>query len=525
MDSFFQLSVEDRARLLDYLTQTLGCNYTCLWSYSSTHNCLYFIDGYYRQETNEATSSSGSLAYRLFNEYRQQSIFINVEDDLVPGLAFKSSIRYVELGEADLQRRASTESQRRFYLEARIKTAAFMGCRSGEIELGMSNLPQINLEMEMNKLFPEDFRRQEQNRPSSSSSLSIDSPEYPSLLVNIQSSPYLQEQLQEAPIIKQPTTEPTPTTISFAMASPQEEEAAVQAFRQLQHIPFPTAKSTDAEITRAILAILSTPASSSSTLQTQQTLPHESQLAGQKASAFTRYKTAALGPPGHVRSTGLHRKNMIKRAFAFLKSLNGRKLQVHGEESHPTSRLHHMISERRRRGKINESFLQLRSLLPPGTKRDKASVLRTATEYMSSLKDQISELSEKSQQLEAQLRSQKEKNISNDYPQVNEDETPANGAVNLRIIPVSESTSEGRIADLLVTSGRDTSMINLVIQILEFLKQVRPIKLMSMEAQIRAGGQTRVVLRLRIQGSDWDECAFLEAVKRVVAQHVAHSNR
>jgi hypothetical protein len=46
-------------------------------------------------------------------------------------------------------------------------------------------------------------------------------------------------------------------------------------------------------------------------------------------------------------------------------------VSVHRELAAPqptSSQLHHMISERRRRERLNESFETLRALLPPGSK-------------------------------------------------------------------------------------------------------------------------------------------------------------
>ncbi|GMH18080.1 hypothetical protein Nepgr_019921 [Nepenthes gracilis] len=530
MDSVFNLNDADSTSFLLYLMHSYGCTYAFLWSYSSTHNCLYFKDGYYHQlENNQASSSSaGSLAYRLFEEYRQQTTFINVENDLVPGLAFKRQSPFMELRDVDLQRLASTDSQRLFYL-----TAVFMACRSGEIELGMSNLSQVNLEMEMKILFPQDFSQQalsqrnarEQNRPSSSSSFSMDSPEYSSLLFNIPSSSYLEEQLKDAPIIKQ-STEPMAIYFSTASLSPQPppQQPAFEDFSgYLRDIPFPTAESTDSAIARAILTILSSSASSSSSQQTKQNFPYESQLAGRKASAFTSYKEkAALEPKEQIKPGELVKQNMRKRGIAFLRGLNFRRRQEYIQESRPATQLQHMILERRRREKINESFQALRSLLPPGSKKDKASVLTTTSEYLGSLKAQISELSERNQQLEAQLLSMKEQDRSRNDREVNNGGSSSDGRLNLQILPISESTSEARIVELQVNLTGNICMLDLVIEILEFLKRVNDVELMSVEAHTaHGGGQSHhLILRLAIEGSEWDESSFKEAVKRVAAHHL-----
>ncbi|KAL5231760.1 hypothetical protein ABZP36_030536 [Zizania latifolia] len=60
--------------------------------------------------------------------------------------------------------------------------------------------------------------------------------------------------------------------------------------------------------------------------------------------------------------------------------------------------LKHVLSERKRREKLNDSFKALRAVLPPGRK-DKASVLIRAKDYLNALLARITELEEKSKTL------------------------------------------------------------------------------------------------------------------------------
>ncbi|EEE62662.1 hypothetical protein OsJ_17465 [Oryza sativa Japonica Group] len=61
--------------------------------------------------------------------------------------------------------------------------------------------------------------------------------------------------------------------------------------------------------------------------------------------------------------------------------------------------LQHVLSERKRREKLNDSFKALRDVLPPATKKDKASVLMRAKDYVNVLKARIAELEEKNRKL------------------------------------------------------------------------------------------------------------------------------
>ncbi|XP_072987383.1 transcription factor EGL1-like isoform X1 [Typha latifolia] len=70
---------------------------------------------------------------------------------------------------------------------------------------------------------------------------------------------------------------------------------------------------------------------------------------------------------------------------------NGRQNRVfrsEGDDAGPS----HVISERRRREKLNEKFLVLRSLVPSISKVDKASILGDAIDYLKELEQRIDEL-------------------------------------------------------------------------------------------------------------------------------------
>uniref|UniRef100_J3M4R3 BHLH domain-containing protein n=1 Tax=Oryza brachyantha TaxID=4533 RepID=J3M4R3_ORYBR len=61
--------------------------------------------------------------------------------------------------------------------------------------------------------------------------------------------------------------------------------------------------------------------------------------------------------------------------------------------------LQHVLSERKRREKLNDSFKALRDVLPPATKKDKASILMRAKDYVNVLKARVAELEEKNRML------------------------------------------------------------------------------------------------------------------------------
>lgn len=201
-------------------------------------------------------------------------------------------------------------------------------------------LPQPSTKL---KLIPSPSPNPLSSSSSSLRSLSMDSPaECSSLLFTTADIPILQSQLQ-------------PSSMD-------------SIFAQARNLQFPTPEALDEAMTRTILAVLSS--SSSSVHQPLKRLPPSYHM-NVKASAFKKY-ARVLTPTTTTRlnqnlST---RQSLLKRSFAFMRSLNLMRLRERmPATSRPTSsQLHHVISERRRREKLNDSFQALKSLLPPGTK-------------------------------------------------------------------------------------------------------------------------------------------------------------
>ncbi|CAE6244559.1 unnamed protein product [Arabidopsis arenosa] len=477
------------------------------------------MDGYYNETSEEpsSSSSSGSLARSLFHEYRQS--VIPLQNGHVPSMAFMNNLPYVEIRPQEIQRLAFNDAQRLFYQEARIQTVVFMGCRSGEIELGMTyDATNMKIEASLREWFPEDFNRKSSPvnsdylRPphhpsSSSSSLSPNNvSEYSSLLF---------------PLIPKPSTTTEPVNVPVLPPL-----APVNMIHLQQQEPlFRNREREEEAMTKAILAVLTGPSSPPSTSSSPQ---HK----GRAATAFKRYYSMISGR-GRAPLPSVRKQSMMKRAISFYNRLNiyqrerftRENATTHGEGSGGSSgggrytsgpsatQLHHMISERRRREKLNESFQALRSLLPPGTKKDKASVLSIAREQLSSLQGEISKLLERNRKLEAKLAG--ERDIKNDLL--------PNERFNVHISHISESTSRERILDLRVVLRGDSIRVDdLMIRLLEFLKQINNVSLVSIQARTRDRDTSVVLvsLRLKIEG-EWDESAFQEAVRRVVAD-LAH---
>lgn len=193
--------------------------------------------------------------------------------------------------------------------------------------------------------------------------------------------------------------------------------------------------------------------------------------------------------------------------------------QVQGTRPMSSTQLHHMISERKRREKLNDSFQALRSLLPPGTKKDKASVLASTTDYLASLKAQVEELTKRSKVLEEQVQLLTTKKEANGQQEAVSSLSP-NERLDVRITHEAASTSQAQVIGVQVVLRGECNVMDLVTRILEFLRQVENASLMSVEADsqvVDSNPMNIVRLRLRIEGGEWDESAFQEAVRRVAA--------
>ncbi|KAG2299562.1 hypothetical protein Bca52824_036034 [Brassica carinata] len=435
-------------------------------------------------------------------------------------MAFMNNLPYLEISSQDIQRLAYNGAQRLFY-----QTVIFMGCRSGEIELGLTyDAANMKIGESLREWFPQDFIRK--SSPPNSDHCQAHPPPPPppsSSSSSLRSVDTVQSYISEYssllfPLIPKPstTTDAVSVPLHSLLAPVTSTTARNMIHQQQQESLFRNSKREDEAITKAILAVLT---SSSSTPTSTSSPP----LRKRRDTGFKRYYCMDNGGDGSGRAPPPHsvrKQSMMRRAISFYTRLNINRRERFaransttggggGDGSVPTAtQLHHMISERRRREKLNESFLALRSLLPQGTKKDKISILTIAREQLTSLQGEVSKLEERNRELAG------EREMENDI------QPHERFNVHIRYIP--ESTSRERIIDLRVAHrGDNVRAHDLMIRLLEFLKKINNVSLVSINARTRAreDEDTSVVivsLRFKIEG-EWDESAFQEAVRRVVA--------
>ncbi|XP_074569181.1 putative transcription factor bHLH041 [Curcuma longa] len=481
MDCVFLLGSDDRRRFLQLAGRVLGCSYICTWCPAA--NQLISTEGWHPEEDNNTPgSSSGIMSLRLFAAYRRS--ICSILRGCIPGLTFSSGLNYLEIKDADVMSLAALNEQRQFYQKAGIKTILFWGSGRGEVELGMATPPNTNMEMSVRQVFSKHFIQQ--------------------------------FQLREGSLIR---LTPNPDT-SHLSSSPSSLRSRSLSIGSPESLLFqaPTSRYRDDEAaTRAMISVISKASSSSppprllyhQLLQQQQ---QQQRHQGYRSTGFKVYdRNLAQELEKSVSNKLGGGQRMIKAGIEILRRVSAMRMEAQVQEQYrPTSnQLHHMISERKRREKLNEYFHALRLLLPPGSKKDKASVLANTKNYLTSLKAQIKELEERNQMLEPMR-------------QLEEGIGESKEIVEVRIIRSAESPSEGSQFinfKLVIIVREQCEMMNLVVRVLECLKERGITKLVAMEASTPS--QTGAIFRrvnvgLQVKASDWDEESFTETAKRAV---------
>lgn len=152
--------------------------------------------------------------------------------------------------------------------------------------------------------------------------------------------------------------------------------------------------------------------------------------------------------------------------------------------------------------------------------KDKASVLTTARDYLTSLKAQVDELSKRNQQLEAAARL-----IAKEDQEEEAACSSSTERVTVTLTHVSGSSTDQDqqiIALQVIVRSGECSTEDMVIRILEFLKQVKNLSLMSMKASTWKTelhpNINRVVLRLRVDDQVYMQSQLLNRLIKQIMQ-------
>ncbi|KAM0840388.1 hypothetical protein ACQ4PT_059698 [Festuca glaucescens] len=242
------------------------------------------------------------------------------------------------------------------------------------------------------------------------------------------------------------------------------------------------------------------------------------------ASAFRRYELH-LGPLRRLTKPACGQR-MFKTAMSVLAKMHtGMRYNQHQQQQHnyqqqeesaaePSGdKLLHMISERKRREKLNDSFYALKTVLPPGSKKlDKTSMLIIAREYVNSLKSNVRELEEKTQALQSQLDRR--------ATSAKEDEDGADEKVEIQITRTAAAGHDqtGEVCTVHIATPARGNTTDLVLRTLQCLKEQmgEDVSLASMSTDDRSH-RANLTLHLKsASGAKWEEEAVRKAMEKAV---------
>ncbi|KAK4764295.1 hypothetical protein SAY87_013733 [Trapa incisa] len=371
-----------------------------------------------------------------------------------------------------------------------------MGYKGKEIRLSSTDMSADNPEMvaralfmelppcqvEMQEFFMPGTIDQQLNPQSSSSS-------FPGISTSMDSTEYLQEVAASTDPQAAISSRPLPTETPIITTS-RISQLLQPFFRTPNLTSFPDPLIEHEIMVKALLAVLSSssPSSPSSSQRHQEDLP-----------AGLSFPLAAQMKNPEVRRRDKYNRNL------HLLSLQD------------SVQLHHIMTERRRRENYNKCIEALKELLPPdGIKRDKISVLESAREYLTSLEAQIKELHQRNSALEKRLLQAKGATHESSDLAIDGD------LVDVRLLKSPGSSSNGdQTLDLQVIVRSECSIVQLLVRILQFLSKLNNGHLMHIEADNHVTGSkiiTRISLRLRMQGNEWEDSELKEAVRMAMSQ-------
>ncbi|XP_042387124.1 putative transcription factor bHLH041 [Zingiber officinale] len=289
------------------------------------------------------------------------------------------------------------------------------------------------------------------------------------------------------------------------------QEKPMSFGRQLQGVQFPADRDEAAIMAAMVAVIASAAAASSANSSSTSAMSNPAREActdfnNLNERAFRPY-SSALAPNYQEPKEFLWGQKMIKNSICFLRRVK------RDQEPPPSTSSHqqHMVSERRRREKLNDSFHRLSMILPPSSKKDKASVLIDARNYLKTLRAQILVLQEKNRKLEAHLPNKE---------MADQGYKAGNVQVEVLKLGSEEPRSQLEQIHIKIAVGVECNIVNLILHVLECLRGMRVVSIASVDArayspqmqQISAGAN----LKLQIKRCDWNEALFKEAMNRAV---------
>ncbi|KAL6865189.1 hypothetical protein ACP4OV_016340 [Aristida adscensionis] len=184
-----------------------------------------------------------------------------------------------------------------------------------------------------------------------------------------------------------------------------------------------------------------------------------------------------------------------------------------GSGSNNGNQLQHVLSERKRREKLNDSFNTLRAVLPPGPKKDKSSILIRARDHINALKCRVSELEEKNKML-TELQLQRDEGDEDDYDSCENIEVDISRTTTKETL---ESSQEFHVK-IVVRSGFNA--MDVVLGTLQRLKEIGDVSLVAMDTGSsgpRPGQDFRqATMTLQLKSCGFDDDFIKDSVRKTV---------
>ncbi|KAJ1262073.1 hypothetical protein BS78_09G079500 [Paspalum vaginatum] len=157
----------------------------------------------------------------------------------------------------------------------------------------------------------------------------------------------------------------------------------------------------------------------------------------------------------------------------------------------------HVLSERKRREKLNDSFKALKTVLPRAPKKDKASILIRARDYVNTLRSRVSELEERNRIL---VEMQHHCTHGADGDNVSSQKIE---------VDIERAAAEGTSLEfhLKILVGSGCRAMDAVVSILERLKEMGDVRLVAMDT-----GRKATTLKLHMKSTRCDDIFLKESV-------------
>ncbi|XP_062232473.1 putative transcription factor bHLH041 [Phragmites australis] len=178
------------------------------------------------------------------------------------------------------------------------------------------------------------------------------------------------------------------------------------------------------------------------------------------------------------------------------------------------NQLQHVLSERKRREKLNDSFKALSIVLPPAPKKDKASILIRARDHINTLKSLVSELEEKNRML---VELQQHRSIGG------EDADDSGEMIEVDICREAEEGpfERSQICHMKIVVRSGCNAMDVVVGTLQCLKQIGDVRLVAIDTGSGTGlppGNSfqQATITLQLKSSRWDDNFLKESVIKTV---------